>query len=356
MEKSVALVRGDDRRANVRRALDLIGDELNALRSARRVLIKPNLTATKVGHANTHADAVRGVLDFCAAFLDDFDKTQFTILEGSGSAYYERCSTHDVYATFGYRELAREYRNLTLRALEDYHEFTELRVLSIAGSESVGLVNCLRDFDYRISIALPKTHNYAIASLGIKNMMGLLRQCDKSVIHGLRTPSAPRAKTVFSYIPTAWIAWARRRVPRLVNTLFAHSVAYQRAVQVIHHNVVTVAREAWPDLVVIDAWEGMEGDGPVDGDRVEARAAIASSDAVKADGICARLMGFDPAEIGYLYYLQQEGRGSYSVEGLRGEKIPTDVKRFTPHPTYSVQRQWATRARSEGFCAQCHRG
>ncbi|MCX6357591.1 MAG: DUF362 domain-containing protein [Candidatus Aureabacteria bacterium] len=337
---SVSLVKGDDRRRNVRRALELIQDDLASLRAARRILIKPNLTATGIAHANTHADCVRGVLDFCAGYLNDFNAKRFTILEGSGSAYYEHCSTRDVFTRFGYDDLAREYPNLALCTIEECIDFIDVPVRSIAGPERVGLASAIRHFDYRISLNLPKTHNYAIATLGIKNMMGLLRQCDKSLIHGLRTPSAPQAKTVFSYIPTAWIAWTRRRAPWLVNTLFTHSVAYLRAVQVIHHNVVAVAREAWPDLVVLDAWEGMEGDGPVDGRRVELRAAVASADALKADGVGARLMGFAPEEIGYLYYLGQEGRGEYSLQGLRGERVESVAVRFRRHPTYEIQRQW----------------
>lgn len=338
--KRVALVRGDDRRENVRRALELVRGDLRPLTSARRVLIKPNLTATKVPHANTHPDAVRGLLDFCSTHCGDFPHVQFTIFEGSGSAYYEHCSTHDVFGAFGYRGLVEEYPNVRLRAIEDCSDFRELEVRSIAGAERVGLAACIRDFDYTISINLPKTHNYAIATLGIKNMMGLLRQRDKSVIHGLRTPSAPRAATMLGYIPTAWIAWTRRRAPWLVNTLFKHSGAYLRAVQVIHHNVVTVAAEAWPDLVVLDAWEGMEGDGPVDGDRVELRAAVASADALKADGVGARLMGFEPEEIGYLYYLRRAGRGDYSLDGLTGEDVRAVARRFRRHPTYAAQRQW----------------
>lgn len=340
MVKSVALVKGDDRRENVRRALELIKDDLKPLGSKKRILIKPNLTATKVWHANTHPDCVRGLLDFCAAYLDDFPDKTFTILEGSGSAYYEHCSTHDVFAAFGYRKLAREYPNLKLVALEDCREFIEIDVRSIAGRERVGLAAIVRDFDYRISLNLPKTHNYAIATLGIKNMMGLLRQCDKSMIHGLRTPSAPRAPSLISRIPTAWIARMRRRAPWIVNTLLTHSVAYLEAVRVIHHNVVSVTKHTWPDLVVLDAWEGMEGDGPVDGDRIELRAAVASADALKADGIGARLMGFEPGEIGYLYYLYKEGRGDYSLEGLKGEPVSSVARRFRRHPTYAVQKLW----------------
>lgn len=338
--RSVALVTGDDRRDNVRRALEFVREDCVPLRAARRVLIKPNLTATRTAHANTHADAVRGILDFIAERGGGLGGKEIAVVEGSGSAYYERCLTRDVFETFGYTALTREYPGLRLVPIEECRDYLEIPVRSIAGPESVGLAAIVREFDYAISLNLPKTHNYAIVTAGIKNMMGLLRQSDKSMIHGLRTPSAPDAGSLIGRIPTSWIAWMRRRAPALVNVVFRHSAAYLNAVRVIHLNVAAVAREAWPDLVVIDGWEGMEGNGPIDGDRVALRAAVASADALKADGVTARLMGFRPEEIGYLHYLAREGRGSLGLDGLKGEEISRVARPFRRHPTYPVQRLW----------------
>ena len=340
--KSVALVKGDDRRDNVRRALELVQADCAPLMTARRILIKPNLTATMIAHANTHPDAVRGILDFIAALADDFPRKEIAVVEGSGSAYYERRLTREVFAAFDYTALEGEYPNLRLVPIEECRDYLEIPVRSIAGPETVGLAAIARGFDYTISLNLPKIHNYAIATAGIKNMMGLLRQSDKSMIHGLRTPSAPDAGSLIGRIPTAWIAWMRRRAPALVNVVFKHSAAFLNAVRVIHHNVAAVAREAWPDLVVIDAWEGMEGNGPIDGGRVELRAAVASADALKADGVAARLMGFAPEEIGYLHYLAREGRGSLSLDGFRGEEVARVARPFLRHPTYPIQRLWNT--------------
>jgi uncharacterized protein (DUF362 family) len=196
------------------------------------------------------------------------------------------------------------------------------------------------DFDFRISLAIPKTHNYAIATFGIKNMAGVIRQEDKSLLHGLRTPNAPYAKTLFTYIPTWVIAWLRRRSPAFVNLIFKNSAAYMKAMKVIHQNVAALARITWPDLVVLDAFDCMDGNGPVDGFPVRLEAAIASTDALKADGVGARLLGLEPEEVGYLYYLRAEGRGDYSCAGLVGEKIDLVRRRFKLHPTYNIQKEW----------------
>jgi len=84
----------------------------------------------------------------------------------------------------------------------------------------------------------------------------------------------------------------------------------------------------------------MEGNGPVDGTPVDIQVAISSADPLKADGAGARLIGFSPEDIGYLYYLEKEGWGDYSLKGLIGDDLDKHKKTFTPHATIDIQKQW----------------
>lgn len=338
--KKVSLVKGAQRYDNVKKALSLIRPDLEKIHGKKRILIKPNLTATKNTFANTHPDAVEAVIDFLLDNFSELRQSQFTILEGSGSAHYEKTTTRKVFEKFGYFDLVKKYDNVKLECVEDLSDFLEFQILSIAGTEKARIVKRFFDFDFRISVGIPKTHNYAIATFGIKNMAGLLKQEDKSLVHGLRTPSAPNAKTIFNYIPTSAISWMRRRAPGLVNIIFKKSMAYVKSTKVIHKNIVNMAKLTWPDLVLLDAFYCMDGNGPVDGFPVKLAAAIASTDPLKADGIGARLMGLKPEEIGYLYYLQEEGLGSYSLNGLIGENIENVKQDFKLHPIYSIQKNW----------------
>jgi uncharacterized protein (DUF362 family) len=347
-KRLVSLVKGEDRYNNIYKALELIRDDLRVIENKRRILIKPNLTASNNVYANTDVSVIRAILDFFRKNCTDFKEKKFSIFEGSGSAYYEDITTREVFERFGYLELEKEYRNVRIECIEDFDEFIPVRIRSIAGWEEMKLVkHVVEDFDYKISVNLPKVHNYAIATFGIKNMMGVVRQEDKSMVHGLRTPNAPDAKTVFTYIPTWAIAWTRRRLPGLVDTVFKHSTSYQKAIQVIHHNVAGFSKVVWPDLVVLDGLYGMDGRGPVDGYPVRMNLAIASTDAVKADGVGARVMGLEPEDIGYLYYLKEEGMGDYSLDGLVGDRIEDVAVKFKLHPTYCIQRQWKERQYTE---------
>lgn len=338
--KKVSLVKGPDRYNNVKKALNLIGSDLNKIRGRKQILIKPNLTATKNVFANTDSKVVEAVIDFLLDSFSELSDSQFTILEGSGSAYYEKVTTRKVFKSFGYLELVKKYKNVKLECIEDFSDFSELEIMSIAGREKIKIVKRFFDFDFRISVAVPKVHNYAIATFGIKNMAGLIKQEDKSLLHGLRTPSAPDAKTIFTYIPTSVIAWMRRRFPELVNLIFKKSVTYMKATKVIHLNVANLAKITLPDLVVLDGFYCMDGNGPVDGFPVELGVAVCSADPLKADGIGARLMGLQPQDIGYLYYLQEDGLGDYSLSGLVGEDLKQVQKIFKLHPTYNIQKNW----------------
>src|SRR3989338_6561794 len=333
--RKVALVKGENRYSNTYNALNLIKPDLEKLKNAKKILIKPNLTASSNEYANTNARTIEAVIDF---INENFHGKEISVFEGSGSAYYEHITTRDVFEKFGYAELEKKYKNVRVEAIEDFSEYAPLEINSIAGKETVNIVKHLSDFDYRVSVAIPKTHNYAIATFGIKNMAGLIRQQDKSLMHGLRTPSAPNAKTIFTYVPTSAISWMRRRMPGLVNLLFKNSMSYLKATKVIHHNIAAMAKMTWPDLVVLDGLYCMDGNGPVDGFPVKMDFAIASADALKADCLGARIIGLNPDNIGYLHYLSKENLGDMSLEGLVGSKIEDVRKKFKMHPTYPIQK------------------
>jgi uncharacterized protein (DUF362 family) len=340
MSKLVSLVKGDDRYKNVMRSLELIKDDLSLIKGKRSILIKPNLTATKNTYANTDVRTVEAVLDFLYAFDPGFKDKEIVIAEGSGSAYYEHTTTGKVFEDFGFNRLTDKYKNVKLKTIEDANDYFPLNIKTISGNEKIMVWGLINKYDYRISVAVPKTHNYAIATFGIKNMAGFIKQEHKSIVHGLRTPSAPNAKNVFTYMPTSWISWARRRIPGLVDLLFKNSLAYLKSTKVIHHNIVEFAKISWPDLVVLDGYNVMEGRGPVDGDPLEMKFVVSSADPLKADALAARLMGIDPLTIGYLFYMHKLNMGDISQDGLLGDRVEDVMKTVKLHPTYRIQKEW----------------
>jgi uncharacterized protein (DUF362 family) len=338
-KKKVAILKGDDRKENVRRCLDLIRDDLDPVRKARNILIKPNLVAVKPDFANTSVETIEAVIEFIRKLAPE---TPITVGEASASAFYNGLPTKSVFHDFDYYRLEKKYHNVILTDFDDDREYLYSPIHSIVGDTELRITKRAEDFDYKVSLAIPKTHNFAIATFGIKNMAGLVMRQDMAMIHGMKggiEVDAP--KTILDRLPSGTVSKARRLLPNwLINFLFRQYPGYRKSVKMIHWNITQMAKMVWPDLVVLDGFVCMEGDGPVDGTPVQMKTAIASADPVKADGVGARLIGFEPQDIGYLNYLQEENMGEYSLENIVGDDLNSLKKKFKPHGTYDIQSQW----------------
>ncbi|GBD96347.1 hypothetical protein BMS3Abin06_01232 [bacterium BMS3Abin06] len=339
-KKKAALIKGDNRKENIKKCLTLIREDIEPIKNAKNILIKPNLVAIKPDFANTHVEAIEAVIEFIRDIVPD---TRITIGEGSASAFYNGLPTEDVFKDYDYYRIEKKYNNVSLTDFDNDRNVIESPILSVVGDTHLRITRRVEEFDYKISLSVPKTHNFAVATFGIKNMAGLVLRQDMAMIHGMKggvEVDAP--KTFLDKLPPGTVSRARRILPNgLINFFFKQYTAYRKSVKMIHRNIVELAKRVWPDLVVLDGFICMEGDGPVDGTAVEMKTAIASADPVKADGVGARLIGFEPEEIGYLYYLQNEEKmGEYSLENLVGDDLNKIKKEFRRHGTYDIQSQW----------------
>jgi len=97
-----------------------------------------------------------------------------------------------------------------------------------------------------------------------------------------------------------------------------------------------------PSLSVIDGFEGMEGNGPINGTAVDHRVCVASTDYLAADTVGASLMGIDPADIGYLSYLAtaKVGESDLSKMEILGEPVAKLAKKYRLGSSIENQLQW----------------
>jgi uncharacterized protein (DUF362 family) len=339
-KKKAALVIGEDRRENIRKCLSLIREDLEPVKRAKNILIKPNLVALKPDFANTNVEAIEAVIEY---IRDIVPETPITVGESSATAFYRGLPTTDVFRDYDYYRLEKKYTNVSLTDFDNDKETIDSPIHSVVGDTHLRITKRVREYDYKISLSIPKTHNFAIATFGIKNMAGLVLRQDMAMIHGMKggiEVDAP--KTLLDKLPPGTVSRARRTLPNwFINFFFRQYPAYRKSVKMIHRNIVEYAKRTWPDLVVLDGFVCMEGDGPVDGTSVVLKTAIASTDPIKADGIGARLIGFEPEEVGYLYYLcEEEHMGEYSLENLVGDDLDQIRTRFKRHGTYDIQSQW----------------
>jgi uncharacterized protein (DUF362 family) len=335
----VALIRGGDRLDNIQQALTQIAANVN-LSHKQRVLIKPNFVASYRPLAVTHPEATRAVLEFVRARYDG----PLTIAEGP--------STEPATAAFqryGYDQLARRYDatlldlNLDEPVAVDVYDW-RLRPLRLHLARSVV------ESDFRISVGPPKTHDVVIVTLSLKNMiMGSLISRFTHA-HQSNKGSRPSFGTVSKWLWRTVPRWVRRLPPaewitfRTMSSLEpSDKMKMHQSYPVINLNLALLAPMVAPNLSVIDGFEGMEGNGPSEGDPVPWRIALASTDALAADTIATTLMGFAPNDVGYLYYCQRTGLGvgdPDQIEMVGNATMADCARRFRPHDTVRRQRRW----------------
>jgi len=291
----VSIARENSRYATVQKALSLISEDVKKdIKGKKKILIKPNFVSDHVQLAATHVDAVKAIMDFILPL------TSGKIIIAEGSAH----DTFTGYKNFGYLQLKKDYGIELVDLNEDDYEEVEIfarKVLGGFGAMKVRVAKTAMEADYRISPAMLKTHDTVIATLSMKNMaMGAV--IDKTDVH--------------------------------------------QGYQATNLNLYKIAKFVPPHLAVIDGWEGMEGNGPVHGEAVDMRIALASTDFVSADVVGASIMGFDTEEIGYLSYavgkfgFKKLGEGDLKKIKIIGLK-PEQVKRkFKPYSSYEEQKKW----------------
>lgn len=302
---AVSLVKGEDRRKNIFDALVAIDDQIRPVLARRRyVIIKPNFVSSSNQLAATHADAIRGILDYLAPRF----KGPVVIAESSAQ------ETLEAFENFHYGRLVPEYRarQLTLVDLNQEGRYQTIPLVDFdLHVRPVRLAARLLDPDaFVISSAILKTHDTVVATLSVKNM-----------VLGAPLHQGPKEST----------RWSDKR-------------RYHVGLRQTHYNMLVTAQKLQPQwgVAVIDGFDGMEGNGPTGGTAVPSRLALASTDFIAADRVGVEVMGINPAWMGYLVYCGQAGLGQYDLAQIdvRGES-PTAVRRsYQLHRNIERQMQW----------------
>jgi uncharacterized protein (DUF362 family) len=190
--------------------------------------------------------------------------------------------------------------------------------------------------DCRISLTPMKTHDAVIITLSLKNLvMGSLISQGVANLDKL------------SHRLSHWIRPKDALYPRGMGWVVKHilrsdKVTMHQTYPTLNYNLFLIAKAYPVHLAILDGFTAMEGAGPTQGKQVDLRLAVASTDFIAADSIGARIMGFDPMEVGYLHHAISAGLGEGALERIRilGERLEDCIRSFEPHPNYLRQRQW----------------
>jgi uncharacterized protein (DUF362 family) len=380
----VALVKGDDRRKNVTEALLAVDREIApALNRKKYVAIKVNNVDTRNQLAATHVDAIRGILDY----LEPRFKGEVMIVEssmGNGLAAFEN---------FKYAQVIPEYKKFNIQLI-DLNREAKYEVFPIIDSNirpvPVRLAARLLDPDaFIISSAMLKTHDNVVATATIKNMAmgaplilaagpGQRGASDKGLMHawgssmgrggagrgGQQAPGSgagPQAggpppagmgpgvgpgaggpPQAAGGAPGAGVPGGGPAGAARGGGMGMRERGYRY--HAMNYNLAVVAKKLsgfW-GCGVIDGFEGMEGNGPIQGTAIKMGVALASPDLVAADRVALDLMMIPPHAVGYLQYAGALGVGQYDISKIdvRGEKPETLARKFKMRNNVEEQLDW----------------
>jgi uncharacterized protein (DUF362 family) len=310
----VALTNGDNRTDNTFRALKSLDKDIAQAIGNRRVVVKPNNVSPNNQLASTHVDALAGILEF----LKSIGKLDNAIIAESALS-----ATMQGFQNFGYTTLADKYKvklvDLDQEGFQTIMAFDEsdakphpVRVSSVLTNE--------RD-NFIISACMLKTHDRAVATLSLKNIIlgAALKLPNPNVGRGGRGGRGGSDKPI-------------------LHGGGAHG---------ININLAMLAPLLHPSLSVIDGFEGMEGNGPIGGTKVDHRVCVVSTDYLAADSVGASLMGIAPTEIGYLSYLTaaKAGESDLTKMEILGEPVSKLAKKYQLSEAVQRQFQWKNPAR-----------
>ncbi|MEZ4835527.1 MAG: DUF362 domain-containing protein [Caldilineaceae bacterium] len=251
----VGLARGENRRNNVFRALELVRAEVEA-KLAPQVMLKPNFLSSQNQLASSHVDAMRGAIDFL--LTTPTPPEEIVIAEGGNEAH-----SGEAFENFGYHALQNEYPiNIRLVDLNQETRWEETPILLADRSRvMVRMPKTVLECPCTISMAVAKTHDVCVVTLALKNMiMGTLYKPDRVKMHGFNSH-------------------AERVLPE--------------EAQVLNLNLIRLARFLSPDISVVDGTRGLQGNGPGGEDAVPLGIVAAGVDVFAADAVMTRAMGFD---------------------------------------------------------------
>jgi len=279
----IAVVKGIDRKKNIIKVLDLLENDIKkSIRNKKSdtLFIKINTTNIKFPNSCTHPSAVETVVNY---FSDRFKK----IIVGDNSFAFSSYKNRNPYSYL-------KDKGIILSDLTEYPSaLIKFKCSGFIKKSRIkkSRISLLPKKAFSISLSLPKSHDSAVFTGCSKNMMGCVLGT-KWAVHGLYT------------------VLERLFVNRVVTSNFFH-----------HENLKKIIDFTKPDLAIMDAFYGMEADGPTFGNMVKLSMAMCSEDCYTLDSLMSKIIGFD-----YVPYLPKIK--NYKIIG---EKNFGNIPKFKPH-------------------------
>jgi uncharacterized protein (DUF362 family) len=261
----MAIVRGPDAAANVRRAVEAVGGMGRFVKRGERVVIKPNIGWNRLPEqaANTNPEVVAEVVRLVAA-------------AGAGKIWVTDVSVNTAeqcFARSGIEKAARAAGAIVVRP-----EATAFREVDVAGKllRTGDVLYPFVDADRVINVPVVKQHSLSGATMALKNWYGVL---------------------------------GGQRVKLHQN---------------IHLSIVDLAAMIKPTLTIMDATRILLANGPTGGSLADVKqmdTIAVGTDEVALDAFGAGLLGLSPGDLGFIIEGMKAGLGTSDWRSLKTEEL-----------------------------------
>ena len=257
-------------RASVDRAFELFPMDI----TGRKVVVKPNVL--RVSEASegivTHPAVLRAVVEKIESMKPA------SLVVGDNPGLFSYGDNENSFRKTGLMDAAKGYyRNIG----NDSVKFA----FNPEYMPSVSLSREIVEADIVVSLPKFKTHGLTVLTGAIKNSYGMLPGAQKAALH--KAAGSPDR---------------------------------------FHELIVEVFRLRPPDLFIVDAVVGMEGNGPASADLRDIGLILASDNAVALDAVIAYMMGCEPERLKFLRKAKEAGLGDYDLEKV---EIVGELKRLS---------------------------
>ncbi|MEI8172359.1 MAG: DUF362 domain-containing protein [Deltaproteobacteria bacterium] len=265
---------------NVRQAVDRAFELFPLDLQGKKVLIKPNVLRS--------SEAKEGVVTHPAVLRAVVEKVETmkpaSIVVGDNPGVFSYGANEESFTKTGLMDAAKGYyQNIGNDSLKVPFNPEYMSAVSVS--------RIVLDADIIISLPKFKTHGLTVITGAIKNSYGFL-------------PGAQKAKL--------------------------HKEAGN--VERFHEMLVDVFRIRIPDLFIMDAVVGMEGNGPASPDLRDIGLILASDNAVAMDSVVAVMMGCEPGRLRFLQKAKEAGLGDYDLRTIEVIGVLKQVPDFKLPP------------------------
>jgi uncharacterized protein (DUF362 family)/Pyruvate/2-oxoacid:ferredoxin oxidoreductase delta subunit len=258
---------------NVREAVDRAFELFPLKLEEKTVFIKPNvLRASQPEEAIVTNPAV------LHAVVEKVETLKpASIIVGDNPGLFNYGANEQTFMETGLTEAARgHYKNIGNDAqIVDFNP---------AFLPKVSVSRIVLEADVFISLPKFKTHGLTVMTGAIKNSYGILPGAQKAKLH--RAAGSPER---------------------------------------FHEMLIDVFRLRVPDMFLVDAVVGMEGNGPACPDLRDIGLILASDNAVALDAVMATMMGLEPGRLRFLQKAKEEGLGDCDLNSI---EIIGELKRI----------------------------